>query len=467
MPSAIAEIERAIAPRPEDASRRAAEEVARFWRAADDAGDRENASLAIERIGAPLHADETEWIWPMREADLVAPGALSVVGPLLSGAAADAVVMDDVVIDDEGAKLRAKPVFDPLLLLASDYVGRAVAFRRDALAATGASLEDPSFSAAEALSRLAPKRIAHAPYPALLTRAEPFAAKADARMSAAPISIIIPNRDSPALIARCLSGVFTMTDAAEIDVIVVDNGSENEETLEIYRRYEARGDFRVLFDPAPFNFSNMVNAGVAAARHETLLLLNNDVEIIDPRWLAEMIAVLERDGADIVGAKLLFPDRTIQHAGVIVGHGGVAGHDMKGAPDTADDPLGRMRHPHSRSAVTAAAMLTRKDVWRALAGFDARAFPVAFNDVDFCLRARERGYGVAMAPAAVLIHHEGQSRRRGWSMSRYIRHMRERAALRARHGTAGMIDPFENPWRDHEALIPEWRAPKGPLRLRY
>ncbi|MEO1613645.1 MAG: glycosyltransferase family 2 protein, partial [Pseudomonadota bacterium] len=304
-------------------------------------------------------------------------------------------------------------------------------------------------------------------YPALLTRAAPSDPRAPSSPLSTPVSIVIPNRDSPALIARCLHGVFEMTQAAALDVIVVDNGSEDAETLAVYRRYEERPDFRVLFDPAPFNFSAMVNAGVAAAKFERLLLLNNDIEVVEPHWLSEMNAVLDADHAEIVGGKLLFPDRTIQHAGVIVGHGGVAGHDFKGAPEDADDPLGRMRLPHSRSAVTAAAMLTRKTVWSALSGFDERAFPVAFNDVDFCLRARERGYGVAMAPAAVLIHHEGQSRRRGLSISRFIRHKRERATLRARHGTVGMIDPFENPWRDHEALIPEWRAPKGPLRLRY
>lgn len=122
--------------------------------------------------------------------------------------------------------------------------------------------------------------------------------------------------------------------------------------------------------------------------------------------------------------------------------------------DGAPDPLGRMTNPHERAAVTAACMLIRREVWEALSGFDETAFPVAFNDVDFCLRARRAGWRVALEPRAVLIHHEGASRRGPPSLSRFLAHRRERAALRARHGTRGMVDPFESPWRDHDDLTP-------------
>ncbi|MEO0362744.1 MAG: glycosyltransferase family 2 protein, partial [Pseudomonadota bacterium] len=250
------------------------------------------------------------------------------------------------------------------------------------------------------------------------------------------------------------------------ELIVIDNGSTDAETLAFYEALA--GDERVRIDmrPAPFNFSAMVNRGAAMAKGEAILLLNNDVEAIEPKWLALMAETLARPRVGIVGAKLLFPDRTIQHAGVIVGHGGVAGHDMKGMAEDAEDPLGRMAVPHQRSAVTAACMLVRREVWEALGGFDEATFPVAFNDVDFCLRARAAGWRVALDPRAVLIHHEGKSRR-GFSLSGFLRHRRERGALRLRHGTVGMVDPFENPWRDHDDLKPNVRRPAGPLTMRF
>ena len=281
------------------------------------------------------------------------------------------------------------------------------------------------------------------------------------------IDVVIPNRDSPGLIQRALRGLLDETDYPNLTVTVVDNGSEDPRTLSEYAQRESDPRFRADIRAEPFNFAKMVNRGAAAGNAPLILLLNNDVEMPSSDWLRRMAAAMADPGIGVVGAKLLFPDLTIQHAGVIVGHGGVAGHDLKAAPRDFDDALGRMSARHCRSAVTAAAMLIRRDLWRDLGGFDGDAFPVAFNDVDFCLRAWAAGARVAMAPDAELIHHEGKSRKKGWSLSRYLRHRRERANLRARHGTLGMVDRFENPWRDHDALIPVYRRPAGEPRLRY
>ncbi|MEX2520995.1 MAG: glycosyltransferase, partial [Paracoccaceae bacterium] len=278
-----------------------------------------------------------------------------------------------------------------------------------------------------------------------------------------PIAAVIPNRDSPALIRAAIAALRGEPEPPAI--VIVDNGSEDAETLGFYETLEADPRIRVERRAAPFNFAAMVNRGVEIAREAfgpmaAYLLLNNDISTDAPGWLRPMAETLAARQVGIVGAKLLFPDRTIQHAGVIVGHGGVAGHELKGAAEASAGLLGRMAAPHQREAVTAAAMLIRAETWEALGGFDARAFPIAFNDVDFCLRAGAAGWRVALDPRAVLIHHEGVSRGGAFSFRRFFAHRKERANLRSRHHTIGRIDRFESPWRDPEALSPAFRMLK-------
>ena len=427
-------------------------------------------SLALA-VSCAATEPATDWLGALGPDDLVAPGGAEALRAAAARGEADAIFFDDVVMggagSGPGARLRAKPSFDPLLLASLDYIGRAAIFRREALGAEDAAALAAGAPPAAILRRRPDLRVRHLAYPAALLAGadEGGAGATPARPATEPVGIVIPNRDSPALIARVLDGVLNHT-SGDLSVVVVDNGSTSAETLALYESLRGDPRVRVAIEPAPFNFSVMVNRGVALTERERVLLLNNDVEVIAPGWLDEMAAVLAAPGVGVVGAKLLFPDRTVQHAGVIVGHGGVAGHDLKGAAEGEGGLLGRMRFPHMRSAVTAAAMLTTRSLWDRLGGFDERAFAVAFNDVDFCLRARAAGAGVAMAPAATLIHHEGRSRRGGVSASRARRQWRERAALRRRHGTVGMVDPFESPWRDHDDLSPNLRrrAPVPGLR---
>ena len=459
MRDALKLLTNALTHMPDGPERRAALEVERFWRRPAAPG---NGRVALWLSGDALPA-EAEWIWRLRKGDIAAPGALAAIEDAISQTRADAILLDDVVLRGGRALLRAKPSFDPILLLSTDYIGGGAVFRRSALTDGELSRLSDGGAAGEVLAGWDEARIARLPCPALISEDAPvdapnFAAKPS------PVGVVIPNRNSPALIRRALAGVLDATDHPEISVTVIDNGSDDPATLAIYEERRADPRFQVEIRPAPFNFSAMVNRGVSLSTSERILLLNNDIEVFFPNWLQQMEAVMALPDVGVVGAKLLFPDRTIQHAGVILGHGGVAGHDWKGAPGDAEDALGRLRLPHCRTAVTAAAMLTTRALWNELGGFDERAFPVAFNDVDFCIRAWAAGRRVAMAPGAVLIHHEGKSRKKGVSLRRWAGHQRERAALRRRHGTKGMIDRFENPWRDHEALIPEYRAPDGPPR---
>lgn len=470
MSSALTHLENALAAAPETTSCSGLSDVAALWRKLAEGESETPETISVFRTEA-CDRGEGAWLMRLKENDFLASGALSAIAPLLAGTHADAVVLDDIVLKSGVAQLRAKPVYDPVLLTFSDYIGRSVLFRRDALPTETLDRVIRGANPKDILKTFPQDRIGHCPLPSLAIIDAPLEHAAEVstarKAPPPPTSIIIPNKNSPLLIKRCLQGVLDRTNAPEIEVIIVDNGSDDPATLAEYDQRSSDDRLTVIRDPAPFNFAAMVNTGAAHARHEHILLLNNDIEVLDGHWLAEMADVLSLPDVGVVGAKLLFPDRTIQHGGVIIGHGGVAGHDLKAAPESANDALHRMTTPHSRSAVTAAAMLTTKTVWRTLDGFDQSAFPIAFNDVDFCLRARAQGFGVAMATDAVLIHHEGKSRKKGWSLSRYLQHQRERAMLRARHGTRRIIDPFENPWRDHETLTPSYRTPKIPLQLRY
>ncbi|MEM7547567.1 MAG: glycosyltransferase family 2 protein [Pseudomonadota bacterium] len=404
----------------------------------------------------------TRWTGRIDAADRVMARGfdrLAAAGDLLD---ADVVYGDDLTRTGDGVRLRLKPAFDPVLLARRDYIGRAALIRRAALEPDElASLKGPG-GLVQIMRQKHTLRVAHLPFPVLLAAGEPEPPPARAQAITAPqpkISIIIPNRNSPDLIRMVTEGLRTITDYPDLEIIIVDNGSDDPATLAHYQALEDDPNVTVLIQPEPFNFAAMVNRGAAAATGDALLLLNNDVEMQNGDWLGHMVACLAEPEVGIVGAKLLFPDGTIQHAGVTIGHGGVAGHVFKGAAADSDDALHRLTTPHGREAVTAAAMLIRRKIWDDLGGFDERAFPVAFNDVDFCLRAGAAGWYVAMAPDAVLIHHEGASRG-GFSPTRFLRHQRERTMLRLRHRTIGHVDRFSSPWHDPASLTPRFRMLK-------
>lgn len=396
----------------------------------------------------PAEALPPGWLWAPRPGDRLAPGASRRIAAAPPAAAA--LVADDLTEGPAGPALRLKPCFDPLLLERIDYAGRAVFFRAAALGpAARAALAAGDRRAA--LLATDPAAVAHLPWPAaILGPPGPDPAPPAPRAPLGPVAAVIPNRESPALLRAALAALRTEPERPA--VVIVDNGSEGAEILALYAELAAGSDVVVERRPAPFNFAAMVNRGAEIARARfgpaALLLLNNDISAPTPGWLRPMAETLAAPRVGIVGAKLLFPEGTIQHAGVIVGHGGVAGHEGKGAAADWPGLCGRMAAPHLREAVTAAAMLVRAETWEALGGFDARAFPVAFNDVDFCLRAAALGWRTALDPRATLVHHEGASRRRPFRLGAFLARQAERTALRLRHGTLGRIDRFESPLRD-------------------
>lgn len=223
------------------------------------------------------------------------------------------------------------------------------------------------------------------------------------------ISLVIPTRDRHDLLRMCLDSVFFKTRYSNYEVIVVDNCSREAETFACLEEYRQKHGLRIIQYDAPFNYSAINNVAVEQASGELVCLLNNDVEVITPDWLDEMASHALRPGVGAVGAMLYYPNDLIQHAGVVLGVGGVANHAFSGLPRGHGGYGGRARVVQSYSAVTGACMMVRRSLYRELGGLDER-LRVAFNDVDFCLRLRAIGYRNIWTPHAELYHHESASR---------------------------------------------------------
>lgn len=261
------------------------------------------------------------------------------------------------------------------------------------------------------------------------------------------LSILIPFRDKPELLRTCISSVLNKTCYPNYEIVCIDNGSTEPEThalLGAVTRHDAR--VRVIRHDAPFNFSAINNFAASQVQGEHLLFLNNDTEIISGEWLDAMLEHSQRPEVGVVGARLWYADDTIQHAGVIVGPGGVAGHGHLFQP--GDDPgyFARIRLVQNLSAVTFACAMTRHKVFDELGGLNEKELRIAFNDVDYCLRAREAGYLVVYTPYALLHHYESKSRGYEDTPEKQIRFATEIRYMQERHKTIlGRGDPYYNP----------------------
>ncbi len=222
------------------------------------------------------------------------------------------------------------------------------------------------------------------------------------------ISIIIPVRDRIDLLARCLDSLTSKTRYHNYEIVIVDNDSSSEEA----RSYFSNTPHRVLHFPGPFNFAALNNFAVEQTESPWLLFLNNDTEIIDDDWLNTMAAHVQRPEVGAVGARLLYPDNTVQHAGVVAGVGYIAQHAFHGFPAEHPGVSRQLQITRNCSAVTAACLLTRREVFRKVGGFDEERLPVTYNDVDLCFKIRRAGYLIVYTPFARLYHHESASRRR-------------------------------------------------------
>jgi glycosyltransferase involved in cell wall biosynthesis len=259
------------------------------------------------------------------------------------------------------------------------------------------------------------------------------------------VSLIIPTRNGLSLLRQCIESIIEKTIYKNYEFIIVDNGSDDSATVDYLTELSAKANFKVLRDDRPFNYSQLNNLAVRVAQGSVIGLINNDIEVIEPDWLNEMVSHVLRPEVGAVGAKLLFPNNTLQHGGVLLGVGGVANHAHLNIPGNHHGYFARMSVIQQFSAVTAACLLVRKTVYEEAGGLDEKNLSVAFNDVDFCIRLKKLGYKNIWTPYALLFHHESATRGQDLSPEKRERFMREVNYMMTTWAQEFISDPAYNP----------------------
>lgn len=432
--------------------------------------------------GAALSLAEGEFAGFLGPGDELAPDALfRIIEALQGNGEYDLIYTDEDEIDEAGVRSnpRFKPDWSPNLLLSDDYVSRLSVYRRTFLEEVGGVREDFEghhdydlvLRAAEQTARIhhVPRVMYHRRKQADPTSVGEDSGHDKARRALSEalarrdlkgsvedgilpgqlrvrlevrddpkVSIIIPTRDNVALLRNCVESVERLTSYRNYEIVIMDNDSVDPETVE----YLGSTRHRVIPFREKFNYSRINNAGVSRAAGEYVLLLNDDTEVTSGGWLGEMLGHAQRLEVGAVGAKLVYPDGRIQHAGVLTGVGGsygpgVATHAYQFYPSDHPGHLGTAARVTDYGAVTAACVLLRKAVFEEVGGFDEENLSVSFNDVDLCLRIRERGYSVVYTPYAELVHHESVSRG-------YKGDPAEALYMRERWGDVLDAEPFYN-----------------------
>lgn len=267
------------------------------------------------------------------------------------------------------------------------------------------------------------------------------------------VTAIVPTRDHLDVLRVCIDGLLDGTDYPALDVVIADNDSVEPDTLAYFKAIQQRG-VTVLPCPGPFNYSKINNTAAGIARGEILLLINSDISMIDAGWLREMVTLMLRPRVGAVGAKLLYPDGTVQHAGVVLGTGGVAGHIHLGAGADEGGYFARLRMAQEVSCCTAACLTVWADAFAEIGGLDAKNLAIAFNDVDLCIRLRASGRRILWTPYATLTHWESRSRGSDQVPGRVERFNAESAYMKARWGRTLTSDPFFNPNLSLDHMFP-------------
>ncbi len=391
--------------------------------------------------------------------DLLHPAALYEMMKVICSEGADFVYTDEAAFENgditDIINLHFKTDFAPDNLLANNYICHFTAFDAKLLETAGVFRQYDGSQDHDMILRLtdAAKKICHIPKVLYYWRSHPDSVASD--ISAKPyavvagkrvvkdyltakginaevestkvfpaiykikypigehpkVSILIPNKDHIKDLLRCIESIRSLSTYDNYEIIVIENNSTEEITFRYYEYLASLNNVRVIRYPYAFNYSAINNFGAKYAKGEYLLLLNNDTEVITPEWIEEMLMYAKRTDVGVVGAKLYYEDDTIQHAGIIVGLGAhrAAGHIHYRVPKNAKGYMGKLHYVQNVSAVTGACLMVKKSLYDELSGLD-ESFTVAFNDVDFCLRVREKGYLNIFTPDAELYHYESKSR---------------------------------------------------------
>lgn len=278
------------------------------------------------------------------------------------------------------------------------------------------------------------------------------------------VSIIIPNKDHVDDLSRCVESIINLSTYDNYEIVIVENNSETAEIRTYYEEISRHPRVQVVEYKGDFNYSKINNFGVQYAKGEYLLLLNNDTEVITPDWMEELLMYAMRKDVGVVGAKLYYPDKTIQHAGIVIGLGAhrTAGHTHYRIPEANVGYMGRLCYAQDVTAVTGACMMVSKALYEELGGLD-ESFTVALNDVDFCLRVREKGLLNIFTPFAELYHYESKSRGSDKKDERALRYQQESDRFRVKWADVlAKGDPYYNPnfSLDHSDFTVNWKKAK-------
>lgn len=449
-----------------------------------------HASKANEFNGA-LQSVKSDWVLFMEPGDVLPPCALSHFAlEIAGGSGAGIVYCDEDGLDIDGRRVdpRFKPDWNLDLFYAQHYVSHTAAYSRALIAEVGGFREELGEGAGydlmlRCLERLRPgqiRRIARvlwhkASTPSSPDRREALAAESlalaqhlerigiAARITetegvrrvryALPaelplVTLIIPTRNGLSLLRQCVESIVTLTTYPNYEILLIDNGSDDAGALAYLAELAGQPEIRVIRDDQAFNYSALNNMAARHARGAVLGLVNNDIEVLSPDWLEEMVSLAMQPGVGAVGAKLLYPDGTVQHGGVLLGVGGstgIAGHANKFLPATESGYMHRGMSVQSFSAVTAACLVVRRSLFEEVGGLNEIDLKIAYNDVDFCLRLREAGYRNVWTPHAELFHHESATRGSDFSPSKRQRFDQEQDYMRSKWRALIADDPAYNP----------------------
>jgi len=435
-----------------------------------------------------------EFIALLDHDDVLSPDALFEVALVVARRPdVDVIYSDEDKIDADGAHTDPyfKPDWSPDSLLARNYVSHLGVYRRQLVESVGGfRIGFEGSQDYDLLLRVAEKtdRIAHIPrilyhwrahsqssagardqkdyaldagrralHEALVRRGEPGRVEHHADrpgtytvrydiVQRGRVSIIVPTRDHGDDVDTCLRSVFERSTYDNFEVTLLDNGSRDRRSLEIFRAWAEREPerLRLISYDVPFNFSKINNYAVAKTSSDYVLFLNNDTEVITQDWIEAMVEQAQRPSIGAVGVKLLYDDDTVQHGGVIIGLGGVAGHSHKYFAADAPGYFYALQTVNNFSAVTGACMMVRRELFERAGGFDEQ-LAIAFNDVDLCLRLRDQGYYNVYLPHVALYHHESKSRGIDDTPERMARFLSEQAIMHERWATLTSDDPHYNP----------------------
>ena len=338
--------------------------------------------------------------------------------------------------------IRKSPYFktdwDPYLFLSQNYFEPFYVIRKNLLPKNG--LLPTNLYACKI--RHLPKILCHSRTPfKVKTPEKPLIFKTPA--PAPLISIIIPTKDGLSLLKPCIESILSKNENVNFEILIVNNNSQKPETHQYFKQIQNH-QIRILDYPHPFNYSAINNFAVTQAKGEVLLLLNNDIEALSENSLMQMLSLVLQADVGIVGAKLLYPNQTIQHAGIVLGIDTTSRHILTGFNQNAPGYFGNLQLIHCCSAVTAACLMIQKSVYEKVGGLDEKRFPITFNDIDLCLKVREQGYRIVYTPHAEFYHKESATRGEDMSPEKRLRVKQETAAFIQRWGSCLEHDPFYN-----------------------